>query len=171
MFGIWFLGIALGDLDNDNWPGVNCWTRGTIPEKDHSSLKSRDGTFKEVILKTTSPYFPIFPCGNDMRTFNNDGLFDFISLDMMSWTFKFDIKTSTRAPLKFPLRFYKNNVDLGLKHHQLICIIALQKLNQWNPLVHCHDFQTFAQLFRRVSSHPGNWSWGSFYFLIMDNDV
>ncbi|MCM4173344.1 hypothetical protein DHD32_17855 [Arenibacter sp. TNZ] len=149
------LGIAIGDLDNDNWPDII--VGHDYSEKDHMYLNQRDGTFKEVILQTTS-HISNFSMGNDIADFNNDGLFDFISLDMMS-EHNFDIKTSMSG--MNPSRFYKH-VDLGL-HHQYM-YNALQINNGIHGTL--PRFSDIAQL-SGVSST--DWSWGPLFF-DMDND-
>jgi len=149
------LGIAIGDLDNDSWPDIV--VGHDYSEKDHMYINQKDGTFKEVILQSTS-HISNFSMGNDIADFNNDGLFDFISLDMMS-EHNYDIKTSMSG--MNPSRFYRH-VDLGL-HHQYM-YNALQINNGIHGSL--PRFSDIAQL-SGVSST--DWSWGPLFF-DMDND-
>ena len=149
------LGLAIGDLNNDGWPDII--VGHDYSEKDHMYLNQKDGTFIEVINETTN-HISNFSMGNDLADINNDGLLDFISLDMIS-EHNYDIKTSMSG--MNPKRFYKH-VDLGL-HHQYM-YNALQINNG------IHDklprFSDIAQI-SGVSST--DWSWGPL-FLDMDND-
>lgn len=149
------LGLSIGDLNNDGWPDV--LVGNDYSEKDHLYINQKNGTFKEVIKKTTG-HISNFSMGNDIADFNNDGLLDFISLDMMS-EHNYNIKTSMSG--MNPKRFYKH-VDLGL-HHQYM-YNALQINNGiYNELPRFSDIAQLAG----VSST--DWSWGPLFF-DMDND-
>ncbi|MEE9361701.1 MAG: VCBS repeat-containing protein [Cellulophaga sp.] len=149
------LGISIGDLNNDNWPDI--LVGHDYSEKDHLYLNQKDGTFKEVITQTTD-HISNFSMGNDIADFNNDGLLDFITLDMMS-EHNYDIKTSMSG--MNPERFYKH-VDLGLHHQYMFNTLQINNGNHDN----LPRFSDVAQL-SGVSST--DWSWGPLFF-DMDND-
>ncbi|GAA3569131.1 VCBS repeat-containing protein [Snuella lapsa] len=149
------LGVAIGDLNNDGWPDI--LVGHDYSEKDHLYINLKNGTFKEVIKEITN-HGSNFSMGNDIADFNNDGLLDFISLDMMS-EHNYDIKTSMSG--MNPERFYKH-VDLGL-HHQYM-YNALQ-INNGN-----HDgLPRFSDIAQLTGVSSTDWSWGPL-FLDMDND-
>ena len=80
--GIGFgLGLAIGDLNNDNWPDVVVGQ--DFASKDRIYLNQQDGTFEEVATEVTG-HLSNFSMGNDMADVNNDGWLDFMSLDMVS---------------------------------------------------------------------------------------
>ena len=121
------LGIAIGDLNNDGWPDI--LVGHDYSEKDHLYINQSDGTFKEVIRKATN-HISNFSMGNDIGDINNDGLLDFISLDMVSNN-NYDLKTNMSG--MNPKRF-NDLVDIGL-HHQYM-FNALQ-LNNGTSLSNC----------------------------------
>ena len=151
------LGIAIGDLNNDGWPDI--LVGHDYSEKDHLYLNQTDGTFKEAIKKTTN-HISNFSMGNDIGDINNDGLLDFISLDMVSNN-NYDLKTNMSG--MNPKRF-NDLVDAGL-HHQYM-FNALQ-LNNGTSL--SNDIPAFSEIAKFAGISNTNWSWAPLLF-DMDND-
>ncbi|MCB0631646.1 MAG: VCBS repeat-containing protein, partial [Lewinella sp.] len=151
------LGLAVGDLNNDGWPDV--LVGNDFSEKDHLYLNQKNGTFKESVLMATS-HISNFSMGNDIADINNDGLLDFMSLDMMGEK-NYDIKTSMSS--MNPTRFYYH-VDKGL-HHQYM-YNTLQINNGTRPGGDVPQFSDIAQL---ANVHSTDWSWAPLFF-DMDND-
>ncbi|MCK0158250.1 VCBS repeat-containing protein [Cellulophaga sp. F20128] len=149
------LGVSIGDLNNDGWPDI--LVGHDYSEKDHMYLNQKNGKFKEVILLTTG-HISNFSMGNDIADFNNDGLLDFITLDMMS-EHNFDIKTSMSG--MNPKRFYKL-VDLGLHHQYMFNTLQINNGNQ-------NDLPMFSDIAQLSGVSSTDWSWGPL-FLDMDND-
>lgn len=74
------LGIAIGDINKDGYPDL--YISNDYIANDLLYLNQRNGTFKNVSRDYIS-YQSRFSMGNDMADFNNDGLLDIITMDMM----------------------------------------------------------------------------------------
>jgi|TARA_B110000902_G_scaffold74956_1_gene88761 hypothetical protein len=151
------LGVAIGDLNNDQWPDIV--VSHDYSEKDHLYINKKDGSFEEVITEATN-HISNFSMGNDIGDINNDGLFDFISVDMVSNN-NYDSKTSMSG---MDSKRFQNLVDLGL-HNQYMSN-ALQ-LNNGSPS------NKNTPVFSEISEYAGisntNWSWAPLLF-DMNND-
>ncbi|MGB4849327.1 MAG: VCBS repeat-containing protein [Saprospiraceae bacterium] len=73
------LGIDIGDLNRDGWPDI--YVGNDFHENDYMYLNNHDGTFHEVIAKTTG-HTSNFTMGVAIADINNDALPDILSLDM-----------------------------------------------------------------------------------------
>jgi len=74
------LGAAISDLNNDGWPDI--YVCNDFLHSDILYMNNRDGSFTDKIkecLKHTS----FSSMGNDIADFNNDGLPDICTLDML----------------------------------------------------------------------------------------
>jgi hypothetical protein len=151
------LGIAVGDMNNDGWPDI--LVGHDYSEKDHMYVNQTDGTFKEVIKKATN-HISNFSMGNDIGDINNDGLLDFISLDMVSNN-NYDLKTNMSG--MDPNRF-NDLVDVGL-HHQYM-FNALQLNNGHSSGT---DIPQFSEIAKYAGIAHTNWSWAPLLF-DMNND-
>jgi hypothetical protein len=77
------LGIAICDINQDNWLDVYC--ANDFISNDLLWINNQDGTFTEMAGK----YFKHFTnngMGMDVADYNNDGLLDIVELDMMPIT-------------------------------------------------------------------------------------
>lgn len=77
------LGVALCDINQDNWLDVYC--ANDFISNDLLWINNQDGTFTELAGK----YFKHFTnngMGMDVADYNNDGLLDIVELDMMPVT-------------------------------------------------------------------------------------
>lgn len=75
------LGIAVSDINNDGWPDV--FVSNDFNEPDYLFINNRNGTFTEQLsrcLDETS----LFSMGSDAADYNNDGLIDLLTLDMLA---------------------------------------------------------------------------------------
>ncbi|WP_299557360.1 FG-GAP-like repeat-containing protein [Seonamhaeicola sp.] len=150
------LGIAIGDVNNDGWPDI--LTGHDYSEKDHMYLNQKNGTFKEVSHQAIR-HMSNFSMGNDIADFNNDGLLDFISVDMVSES-SYEIKTSMSG--MNPAEFYQL-VDYGLHHQYMFNTLQMNNGISEN---HVPLFSDIAQL---AGVSNTDWSWGPLLF-DMDND-
>jgi hypothetical protein len=151
------LGIAVGDLNNDNWPDILIGQ--DYSEKDHLYLNQKDGTFKEVIKEATN-HISNFSMGNDIADINNDGWADFISVDMVSNN-NFDLKTSMSG--MNPKRF-QDLVDKGLHHQYMFNALQLNNGTALNE-----DIPAFSDIAQFSGVSNTNWSWAPLFF-DMNND-
>ena len=142
--GIGFgLGLAIGDLNNDQWPDIVVGQ--DFASKDRIYLNQKNGTFKEVAEEVTG-HLSNFSMGNDMADFNNDGWLDFMSLDMADNDFDyFDNAENTNVYI-YGLKqnfesIFESIKDLSQKQCQIL-----------NPFVNINhsSFDTIDQPYRYV---------------------
>lgn len=74
------LGIAVSDINNDGWPDV--MVSNDFNEPDYLFINNRNGTFTES-LKKCMDQISLYSMGSDAADYNNDGLVDFLTLDML----------------------------------------------------------------------------------------
>ncbi|RED97013.1 VCBS repeat-containing protein [Marinoscillum furvescens] len=149
------LGVAVGDFNNDSWPDV--LVSHDYSERDHLYLNSGNRTFKEVLRESTG-HTSFYSMGNDIADFNNDGLLDFITLDMAAET-NYDIKTSMSGmnPKQFEAL-----TENGFHFQYMYNALQLNRgLVDGVPM-----FSDVAQIAGVASS---DWSWSPL-FLDADND-
>lgn len=74
------LGLAVSDINNDGWPDV--MVSNDFNEPDYLFINNRNGTFTES-LKKCMDQISLYSMGSDAADYNNDGLVDFLTLDML----------------------------------------------------------------------------------------
>lgn len=74
------LGIAISDFNNDGWPDLV--VSNDFNEPDYFFLNNRNGTFTEQLRKSMD-HISLYSMGSDAADYNNDGLTDLVTLDMM----------------------------------------------------------------------------------------
>jgi enediyne biosynthesis protein E4 len=74
------LGIAISDFNNDGWPDIS--VSNDFNEPDYFFINNRNGTFTEQLSKTMDD-ISLYSMGSDAADYNNDGLVDLVTLDMM----------------------------------------------------------------------------------------
>ncbi len=93
------LGLAITDINNDWYPDIIVCN--DFDEPDHVFVNQKDKTFKDETqnyFKHTSNY----SMGNDVGDFNNDGLMDYISVDMAFDTHeRSKMNMASMTPAKF----------------------------------------------------------------------
>lgn len=151
------LGIAIGDLNNDQWPDI--LVGHDYSEKDHLYLNRKDGTFEEVILQATN-HISNFSMGNDIGDINNDGLLDFISVDMVSNN-NYDLKTSMSG---MSIKRFQDIVDQGLHHQYMFNSLQLNNGNFKE-----NGVPAYSEIGQYAGISNTNWSWAPLLF-DMDND-
>ena len=74
------LGLAVSDLNNDGWPDI--YVSNDFNEADYLFMNNGNGTFTEK-LKDCMDEVSLFSMGSDAADYNNDGLVDLVTLDML----------------------------------------------------------------------------------------
>ena len=74
------LGVAIADVDKDGWPDI--YVTNDYNEPDYLYINNHDGTFTEK-SKQMFRHLSHFSMGVDIADFNNDGLPDIMTLDML----------------------------------------------------------------------------------------
>ena len=74
------LGLAISDLNNDNWPDI--FISNDFNEQDYLYLNNKNGTFTESLQEFIG-HTSLYSMGSDIADINNDGFFDIITLDML----------------------------------------------------------------------------------------
>src|SRR4030095_9348609 len=75
------LGIATTDINNDGWPDI--YVSNDFNEPDYLFINNKNGTFTESLSKCMDEV-SLFSMGSDAADFNNDGLVDVVTLDMLA---------------------------------------------------------------------------------------
>ena len=73
------LGLSIADINNDGWEDI--FVTNDFVANDYIYINQKDGTFKEK-SKSSLNHVSHFSMGNDIADFNNDGLFDLLTMDM-----------------------------------------------------------------------------------------
>jgi len=74
------LAIGISDLNNDGWPDFYVSNDYTVP--DYFYINNKNGTFSNQ-LQNSLTQTSQFSMGNDIADYNNDGLADIFTLDML----------------------------------------------------------------------------------------
>lgn len=145
------LGVSIGDLNQDGLADI--YVSNDYIEHDYLYYNNGDGTFTES-LKSSIKHIPNFSMGTDIADFNNDGLLDIMSLDMVAED-NYGIKTSMSG---MNPQIFNHAVDNGFHYQYMFNALQLNVGNQ--------NFSEIAQL-SGVSNT--DWSWSAL-FADFDND-
>ena len=74
------LGLAVSDFNNDGWPDV--YVSNDFNEPDYLLINNRNGSFSEQLAGSIDQT-SLYSMGSDAADFNNDGLTDLVTLDML----------------------------------------------------------------------------------------
>tara|TARA_R110000796_G_scaffold138185_1_gene254256 strand:+ start:9319 stop:12645 length:3327 start_codon:yes stop_codon:yes gene_type:complete len=145
------LGVSIGDLNQDGWPDI--YVANDYIEQDYLYYNNGNGTFSEG-LKRSMGHTSHYSMGTDIADFNNDGLLDIISLDMVAED-NYGIKTSMSG---MNPKAFQHAVNNGF-HYQYM----------YNALQMNNGNGTFGDLAQLAGISNTDWSWGPL-FADFDND-
>ncbi|RYY52287.1 MAG: RNA-binding protein, partial [Chitinophagaceae bacterium] len=150
------LGIAISDINNDGWPDI--LVSNDFHEQDYLYLNHRDGTFTEI-SQAVFKHMSRNTMGLDIADFNNDGLPDVVTLDMLP-------ESSYRQKiLQGPDEYDKYNlmVSSGYGHQNNRNMLQLNRGFDENGL------PVFSEIGQLSGVSNTDWSWASL-FADFDND-
>ncbi|MBX3253013.1 MAG: VCBS repeat-containing protein [Chitinophagaceae bacterium] len=145
------LGIVITDIDKDGWQDI--YVTNDYNEPDYLYINNHNGTFRE----SSGQYFrqlAQFSMGVDIADFNNDGLPDIMSLDMLP-------EDNRRQKL---LQLQEN-----YEAFQLMVDQDLNKQYMHNVLQLNNGDSTFSEIARFAGVSGTDWSWSAL-FADFDND-
>lgn len=145
------LSASIADLNNDGW--LDIFVANDYADKDLLYINNKNGTFTDKI-ESYFEHISKNSMGSDIADFNNDGLLDLMSLDMIAE----DNYRQKQLKGNSPYDKYMLAVSVGL-HHQVVRNTL--QLNNGNG-----SFSEIAQL--AGVSHT-DWSWSPL-FADFDND-
>ena len=145
------LGLAVADINNDGWDDI--YVGNDFHENDYYYVNNGNGTFKESGAKHFRHYSR-FSMGNDVADYNNDGLLDVITVDMLPP----DEKTLKTYGSDENPETYKQKLEINGFQHQ-VSRNCLQRNNG-------NSFSETA-LINNVAAT--DWSWAPL-FADLDND-
>ncbi|WP_377482883.1 VCBS repeat-containing protein [Pontibacter toksunensis] len=145
------LGVGVGDVNQDGWPDI--YVTNDFIYDDLLYINNQNGTFTESIRKYMK-HTSHFSMGTDMADFNNDGLPDIISVDMMP-------DDSRRQKLMNGVKNY-DEFQLALQRGYMPQYVRNNlQLNNGNG--------TFSEISQLAGVHYTDWSWSPL-FADFDND-
>ncbi len=139
---IFGLGIAISDINDDNWPDIYIASDYYIP--DALFINNGDGTFEDQI-KTRTHQVSFYGMGIDIADINNDNLEDIFVLDMSSNDHK---RSKTLMASMDTQRFDYLTNTLGFQHQYMFNSLQLNTGDGY--------YNNIAQLTQTAST---DWSW------------
>ncbi len=148
------LGLAIGDLNNDGYPDI--YVGNDFFENDYLYINQKDGTFKDQISAKNSGigHTSHYSMGVDIADFNNDGLQDIISLDMLPE----DLTTYKASGTDYAYHIYHNYLNNGYANQYMQNALQLN-LGNFN----------FSEIAHLSGIAATEWSWAPL-FADLDND-
>lgn len=155
------LGLAISDVNNDGWPDI--YISNDFNENDYLYLNNgasgnNGPAFTEVITKAIR-HTSRFSMGNDISDYNNDGLVDIISLDMLPE----DEIVLKKSAGEDPFEIYQLKLQFGYGRQ-----FARNTL-QLNLGVDSTGLPQYAEIGQLANIHATDWSWSAL-FADYDND-
>lgn len=145
------LGIAVSDINNDGWPDI--YVSNDYTEQDYLYINNANGTFmarEHYMLSHLSQ----FSMGSDIADFNNDGLVDILTLDMLPE----DNRRQKLLQGQENYELYQQMATNGF-HYQFMR--NMLHLNNGNG--------TFSEIGQLAGISNTDWSWSAL-FADLDND-
>ncbi|RYY61157.1 MAG: RNA-binding protein [Chitinophagaceae bacterium] len=150
------LGIAVSDINNDGWPDI--LVSNDFHEQDYLYLNHHDGTFTEISQQVFK-HMSRNTMGLDIADFNNDGLPDVVTLDMLPES------NYRQKILQGPDEYDKYNlmVRSGYGHQNN------RNMLQLNRGLDTAGLPVFSEIGQLAGVSNTDWSWASL-FADFDND-
>jgi enediyne biosynthesis protein E4 len=145
------LGVAVSDINNDGWPDI--YVSNDYTEQDYLYINNANGTFtarEHYMLSHLSQ----FSMGSDIADFNNDGLVDILTLDMLPE----DNRRQKLLQGQENYELYQQMATNGF-HYQFMR--NMLHLNNGNG--------TFSEIGQLAGISNTDWSWSAL-FADLDND-
>lgn len=146
------LGLAISDFNNDGWPDI--YESNDFMTNDVLYINNQDGTFTNKSPDLLA-HQSMFSMGNDAADFNNDGLTDLITMDMLPET---NERKKTMINNKSYLT-YINNEKYGYEYQYMRNMLQLN--NGVNT--------GFSEIGQMSGIYQTEWSWSAL-FADFDND-
>ncbi|GAB3888012.1 VCBS repeat-containing protein [Spirosoma agri] len=135
------LGMAVADIDKDGWPDI--YVTNDYNEPDYLYINNKDGTFRDD-TQTCFRHLAHFSMGIDIADFNNDGLPDVMSLDMLP-------EDNRRQKL---LQLQENYESFELMQQQNLFKQYMRNMLQLN-----NGNGTFSEIGQLAGVSNTDWSW------------
>ena len=150
------LSVTISDLNKDGWPDI--FTTSDYTEQDYLYLNNKNGTFKETI-KSAIGHTSKFSMGADIADYNNDGLADIVTLDMLPED------NHRQKMLKGSDEYdtYNLLIDSGYYHQQM------RNMLQLNRGIAPHGTPYFSEIGQLAGISNTDWSWAAL-LADFDND-
>lgn len=139
------------DFNQDGWPDVFISNDFIVP--DRIFLNNQDGTFREA-SEELFDHYSFSSMGSDVGDFNNDGLVDLITLDMLP---EENLRQKVYSGMIIPKSYYRL-AEEGLYYQ-----------NQRNCL-YLNSGVGYSEIGQLAGIYKTDWSWGA-AFVDLDNDM
>jgi hypothetical protein len=140
------LGIVISDLNQDGWPDI--YTTSDYTEQDNYYVNNKNGTFTQS-LQQSFTHISKYSMGADIADYNNDGLPDVLTLDMLPED------NYRQKMLKGPDEYdqYHLLLDSGYYHQQMRNMLHL------NRGVDANNNLRFSEIGQLAGVSNTDWSW------------
>lgn len=145
------LGVAVSDITRNGYPDI--YISNDYIEPDYFYINNGDGTFSES-LTDYFQHISYFSMGSDISDFNNDGLPDIFTLDMLP-------EDNKRQKLLYGPENYEQ--------YALMVMRGFYHQNMRNMLHLNNGNGTFSEIGQLAGISNTDWSWATF-FVDVDND-
>lgn len=140
------LGISVADINLDGWADI--FIGNDFNEPDYLFVNQRDGTFKDMAAECFD-HTSMFSMGSDVADYDNDGLPDLVSLDML--------------PESNFLQKMHSGADNFDKVNLLIQSGFYRQYSR-NTLQHNNGDGTFSEIGQLAGVSNTDWSWSPLFF-------
>jgi len=148
------LGLAIGDLNLDGWPDI--YVSNDFITNDLLYINNQDGTFSNKIAQKIG-HQSQSSMGNDIADYNNDGLPDIVTMDMLP-------ETNERKKTSINNKSYLTVINNETFHYEPQYMRNMLQLN--NGL---NDNVGFSEIGELAGVFQTEWSWSPL-FADFDND-